>query len=102
MDLSRNEFRFHVAGTRARKYGILFAVKTIIEIPDALVADIKRYAAEHGIPMREVVERGVRQLLEGQSPTGFKLRKVRFGGKRIDAVLVRKRFGALAYKGRGG
>ena len=62
----------------ARKYGILVAVKTTIEIPDALVPEIKRYAAEHGIPMREVVERGVRQLLEGHSPTGFKLRKVKF------------------------
>ena len=76
-------------------------MKTTIDIPDSLVPDIKRYAAQHGIPMREVVERGVRQLLEGQSPTGFKLKNVPFRGKRIagnDWEQIR----ALVYSGRGG
>ena len=83
-----------------RKYGKLIAVKTTIDIPDALLPDIKRYAAEHGIPMRAVFERGVRQLLEGRPPTGFKLRTIPFRGKRI-AGRDWEQNRALVYKNQG-
>ena len=38
-------------------------MKTIIDIPDELLARAKRHAAETGRPLRAVVEEGLRQVL---------------------------------------
>ncbi len=45
------------------------AVKTTVEIPDALLKRAKRYAAEHDITLREVIEQGVRHVIQPQPET---------------------------------
>jgi hypothetical protein len=78
-------------------------VKTTVEIPDALFAEVKKYAAAHGLTFRELIETSLRRSLEKQSSARkpFRLRKVTFKGKgqRIrDGETIR----ALIYEGRGG
>ena len=78
-------------------------MKTTVEIPDALFAEVKKYAAAHGLTFRELIETSLRRSLEKQSSARkpFRLRKVTFKGKgqRIrDAETIR----ALIYEGRGG
>jgi hypothetical protein len=53
-------------------------VKTTIEIPDQLADDAKRYAADHGLSLREVHERALRLLLFSTSatPTPFRLKTI--------------------------
>jgi hypothetical protein len=53
-------------------------VKTTIEIPDELAAATKRFAAEHGLSLRQVHERALQQLISG-TPAGrgrFRLKTV--------------------------
>jgi hypothetical protein len=42
-------------------------MKTTVEIPDCLYREAKAYAATHGMSLREVIEAGLRGLLEGRS-----------------------------------
>ena len=56
-------------------------MKTTVEIPDKLMHDVKQYAVTHGVPIREIFERGVRQLVEGKARGKFKMRLVTTKGK---------------------
>lgn len=40
-------------------------MKTTIELPDELSRDAKRFAREHGVTLRELIERGLRRELRG-------------------------------------
>jgi Arc/MetJ family transcription regulator len=78
-------------------------VKTTVEITDSLFAEVKKYAAAHGLTFRELIETSLRRTLEKQtaSKKPFRLRKVTFKGKgqRIhDWETIR----ALIHEGRGG
>ena len=79
-------------------------MKTTVEIPDALFRDAKAYAARHGIPLREVVERGIRQVVDEAPRTGrrFRLKTVVTQGEGLvcedDWSTVR----SLIYEGHGG
>jgi hypothetical protein len=78
-------------------------VKTTVEIPDTLFREAKAYAARHGIPIREVFERGLRTVVE-DTPQGrkFRLKTVTTKGKGLvcdgDWSTVR----SLIYEGHGG
>ena len=77
-------------------------MKTTVEIPDALMAEAKKYAAARGLTLREVLEMSLRRTLD--QPGGkktFRLRKTTFKGKGQlihDWETIR----ALIYEGRGG
>jgi hypothetical protein len=57
-----------------RKYGILEAVKTTLEIPDQLADEARQYAANHGLSLREVHERALRLLLYASADLGTPFR----------------------------
>lgn len=48
-------------------------MKTTVEIPDSLLQEAKRYAAERNISFREVVEFGLRRVLADKKKP-FKLK----------------------------
>jgi hypothetical protein len=78
-------------------------VKTTVEIPDALFNEAKKYAAARGLTFREVIETGLRDVLDrdrgAQKP--FRLRNHTFKGK---GQLIHdwKTIRQLIHEGRGG
>ena len=76
-------------------------VKTTIEIPDKLMRDVKQYAVTQGVPIREVFERGVRQLVEGKSRGKFKMRVITVKGKGLATEPSWENIRSLIYQGQG-
>ena len=63
-------------------------MKTTIEISDALLARAKRVAANEGVTLRELVEAGLRSVLEQrQARRPFALRDQRVRGRGLQADL---------------
>ncbi len=57
-------------------------MKTTVELPDVLIREAKRVAAEQGLTLRELIESGLRAILEErQRPSGFRLRDASVDGK---------------------
>lgn len=58
-------------------------MKTTVEIADALVAEAKEVAAREGTTLRELVEAGLRLVLQDRRAEGtaFRLRDARFRGR---------------------
>jgi len=79
-------------------------MKTTVEIPDALFREAKEYAARHGIPLREVVERGVRLVLRASSPAGrrFRLKTVTTPGEGLACGEDWSTIRSMIYEGHGG
>ena len=75
-----------------------------MEIPDSLFRDVKQYAARHGIPLREVVERGLQMMMKGvpQSPRRFRLKTVTTKGDGLAVDADWGKIRSLIYKGHGG
>lgn len=56
-------------------------MKTTLEIADGLLTQAKREARRRGIPLRRLVEEGLRQVLKkGPAKKPFKLRDASFAG----------------------
>ena len=53
---------------------VLSDMKTTVEIPYALFRDAKKYAAQHGIPLRQVFEQGLRIVVYGSNRVGRRFR----------------------------
>ena len=63
--------------------GRLYRMKTTIDIADALLARAKRHAQRSGVPLRAVVEEGIRRVLSAQdSPTSYQLPDLSVGNAR--------------------
>lgn len=82
-------------------------MKTTVEISDALLARAKEAAARKKTTLRELIEAGLRHVLEDQQERrrGFWLRKASFRGKGLQAEAMgasRERIRDMAYEGRGG
>jgi hypothetical protein len=79
-------------------------MKTTVEIPDALFREFKEYAARHGIPMREVLERGLRLVLSGAPPAGrrFRLKTITTQGEGLACGEDWSTIRSLIYEGHGG
>jgi hypothetical protein len=78
-------------------------MKTTVEIPDALFREAKEYAAQHGIPLREVLERGLRTILAGSPPNRrFRLRTVTTKGEGLVCDGDWSTIRSLIYEGHGG
>jgi len=57
-------------------------MKTTVEISDSLLREVRKLAAREGVTLREVMERGLRKVVEDNSRrTPFKLRDASFKGK---------------------
>lgn len=78
-------------------------MKTTVEIPDDLLREAKEYAARHGIPLREVVTRGIRSVVKGSSrPAKFKLKTITTGGSGMAGDFDWATIRARIYEGQGG
>ncbi len=78
-------------------------MKTTIEVTDALLAGAKQYAAAHGMTLREVVESGLRSVLEAEASKSrpFRLRPCVFKGKGLAPGLEWREIRDKIYEGRG-
>ena len=80
-------------------------MKTTIEIPAPLLESAKREARRRGVPLRAVVEEGLRRVIaESARREPFTLRKASFRGRGLQAGVVEGRWDVvrdLIYEGRG-
>ena len=90
--------------THSSRYGGI-DMKTTVEIPDGLAAEVKAYMAREGVTFRSVVELGLREVLRaGRKPKPFKLRDASVSGRGLQATLRDagwERIRDAAYEGRG-
>lgn len=78
-------------------------MKTTVEIPDDLFREAKEYAARHGLPLREVVTRGIRSVVRGSPrPAKFKLKTITIKGSGLVEDLDWAAIRARIYEGQGG
>lgn len=80
-------------------------MKTTIDIAEPLLTRAKQVAAAEGVTLREIVEDGLRQVLEERERrTSFRLRRATFRGQGLQPDVVEgswQRLRDLAYEGRG-
>jgi hypothetical protein len=78
-------------------------MKTTVELPDAMLRSVRRYAAAHGMTMREVLETGLRRVLaaERAAPKPFRLKRCAFQGKGLARQESWEDLRARIYEGRG-
>jgi hypothetical protein len=78
-------------------------MKTTVELPDAMLHSVKRYAAAHGMTMREVLETGLRQVLASERAASkpFRLKRCTFKGKGLAQEEGWADLRARIYEGRG-
>jgi hypothetical protein len=80
-------------------------MKTTVEISDALLREIRQLAAQEGVTLRTLVERGLHRILaETKSGGRFELRRASFKGKGLQAELGEaswEELRDLTYKDRG-
>jgi hypothetical protein len=78
-------------------------MKTTVELPDAMLRSVKKYAAAHGMTMREVLEIGLRHVLASERPASapFRLKRCTFKGKGLAQEESWAGVRARIYEGRG-
>ena len=78
-------------------------MKTTVELPGALLRSVKRYAAAHGMNVREVIEAGLRQVLasEPAASKSFRLKRCTFEGAGMARQESWANLRAKIYAGRG-
>lgn len=81
-------------------------MKTTIDIADQLLLEAKRAAIQSNTTLRELVERGLRQVLKGERArvAPFKLERASFKGGGLQAQAEGRDWATLrnmAYEGRG-
>ena len=78
-------------------------VKTTVEIPDRLFRETKEYAARHHMPMREVIELGLRMVLERPpNRKRFRLKTITTKGEGLACDPGWSTIRSLIYEGHGG
>jgi hypothetical protein len=79
-------------------------MKTTVEIPDALLREAKEYAARQGVPMRELIETGLRLVLERKpsSRPRFRLKTITTKGEGLICDGDWSTIRSLIYEGHGG
>jgi len=79
-------------------------VKTTVEIPDRLFRQAKEYAARNHMPIREVVELGLRMVLEQPAPgrKRFRLKTIVTQGQGLACDAEWNTIRSLIYQGHGG
>jgi Arc/MetJ family transcription regulator len=93
------------ASSLATPNDIVTHMKTTIDIADPLLARAKQVAAAEGVTLRELVEDGLRQVLEERERRpAFRLRRATFRGHGLQPDVAEgswQRIRDLAYEGRG-
>ena len=78
-------------------------MKTTLDIPDQILREIKEFSARHGLPMRETVERALRQYLAGAPrKQQFRLKTLTTSGEGLLKPRSWEEIRALIYEGQGG
>jgi hypothetical protein len=79
-------------------------MKTTVDISDSLLREAKKYAAEHGITLRELLETGLRNVVSkrGEKRRLFRLKRAPFKGDGMVKDLPWDEMLDLVYEGRGG
>jgi hypothetical protein len=86
-----------------RKYGRMKGMKTTLDLSAETLRQIKARAAQEGVPMREVVERGMRRYLAGSSAAKpFRLKTVVTSGKGKAETHSWTEIREMIYAGQGG
>jgi hypothetical protein len=77
--------------------GMLFHIKTTLNIDDRTFVELQRYAAAHGQTMSEVVETALRQLLRRRTVSGGlpPLPSFASGGALVDVADREALYGAM-------
>jgi hypothetical protein len=76
-------------------------VKTIIEISDSLLAQARQLAAARSTTLRQLVEEGLRNLIETRQERPFRLRDGSFGGTGMLGKTTWAEIRDEIYQGRG-
>ena len=78
-------------------------MKTTVEIPDALLAEAKTIAHRRGIPLRRLIEDGLRTSIRqyGGHRARFRLKDASFGGEGPAKDLSWPEVRSIVYEGRG-
>lgn len=80
-------------------------MKTTVEISDSLLKDVKQVARQDHTTVRALIEEGLRRVTaERKSAKSFKLRKVSFRGKGLQAPMAGASWQQVrdaSYEGRG-
>jgi len=77
-------------------------MKTTVEIADSLFAEAKAFAASRGLPLRQLVEEGLREAIAQQrGARKFRLRNGSVGGKGLREARTWPSIRAVIYEGRG-
>jgi hypothetical protein len=78
-------------------------VKTTVEIADSLFEEAKACAKARHVPLRELIEEGLRTVVQREAPRKrFKLRDGSVGGRGLQDNLSWDGIMELIYEGRGG
>jgi hypothetical protein len=78
-------------------------VKTTVEIPDSLFQEARAWAEARGVPFRQIVEEGLREVIRHsrESTKRFRLRDGSFGGRGRNEDLSWPALRRTIYEGRG-
>jgi hypothetical protein len=77
-------------------------VKTTVEISDSLFTEAKAWAASHDITFRQIVEEGLRTIIQRETKeTRFQVRDGSFGEVGSTATKPWSAIRAMIYEGRG-
>ncbi len=78
-------------------------MKTTVEISEALFSEAKRYALEHNLTFRELLERSIQGLIQGHKnpPKPFRLKRRSFRGDGLAGEYSWPEVRAQIYEGRG-
>jgi hypothetical protein len=81
-------------------------MKTTVDIPDPLLRDARQVAAQEGVTLRTLIERGLRRVVYDATATpSFALYAVTFKGSGLHEDAARLSWAELrdlSYRGRGG
>ena len=81
-------------------------MKTTVEIPNSLLEEARKVAAEEGTTVRALIEQGLRRILAERKKTGsYRLRKATFKGEGLQPGVAGaswERIREIIYEGRGG
>jgi hypothetical protein len=76
-------------------------VKTTVEITDSLLAEARRLAATRSTTLRQIIEEGLRKMIETETGEPFRLRDGSFGSGGMRREMTWDEIRDEIYQGRG-
>jgi Bacterial antitoxin of type II TA system, VapB len=76
-------------------------MKTTVEITDSLLAEARRLAAARSTTLRQIIEEGLRKVIETKPKQPFRLRDGSFGSGGMRRKMTWDEIRGEAYQGRG-